>query len=164
MLIRPALPKDIPQIVAIEQIPEFRSYIGAWSADEHRITMADPDAEYFVASTADGEVHGFAILQDLGSPHRSIQLRRLAVRTPGLGLGSTILAFVIERAFHHHRAHRLWLDVFDTNTRARTLYKAFGFHEEGMLREAILRDGAFHSQVLMSLLDRECAAAAPKML
>jgi diamine N-acetyltransferase len=62
------------------------------------------------------------------------------------------------RAFVHHRAHRLWLDVFDTNARARRVYEAYGFREEGAMREAILRDGEYHTLVLMSLLDREYTA------
>jgi diamine N-acetyltransferase len=157
MMIRAALPSDIPQIVAIEQIPEFRSYIGAWPAEEHGRTMAEADAEYFVAVSADQEIHGFVILQGLTSEHRSIHLKRLAVRTPNRGLGRELLQFVTERTFLHHRAHRFWLDVFETNVRARHLYEAHGFRYDGVLRDAILRDGEYHSLVLMSLLDQEYA-------
>jgi RimJ/RimL family protein N-acetyltransferase len=69
-----------------------------------------------------------------------------------------LLEHVMSRAFVHHRAHRLWLDVFDTNTRARRVYEAYGFREEGVMREAVLRDGEYHTLVLMSLLDREYTA------
>jgi diamine N-acetyltransferase len=150
---------DIPQIVAIEQIPEFRGYIGSWTAEEHRRAMADPDTEYFVACGEDGTVEGFAILQGITSAHRSIHLKRIAVRTPNRGVGRILLEYAMSRAFQHHRAHRFWLDVFETNTRARRVYEAYGFRYDGVMREAILRDGEYHTLALMSLLDREYTAS-----
>jgi RimJ/RimL family protein N-acetyltransferase len=47
------------------------------------------------------------------------------------------------------------LDVFERNDRARHVYRSVGFREDGLLREAIYRDDAYHSLVLMSVLDRE---------
>jgi RimJ/RimL family protein N-acetyltransferase len=157
MMIRTAGPSDIPHIVAIEQIPEFRSYIGVWTADEHRRALADPDTEYFVACE-DGTVEAFAILQGIRSEHHSIHLKRIAVRTPNRGLGRVVLEYAMSRVFQHYCAHRFWLDVFETNVRARRVYEAYGFHYDGVLREAILRDGEYHTLALMSLLDREYTA------
>jgi RimJ/RimL family protein N-acetyltransferase len=158
MVIRAAIPADIPQIVAIEQIPEFRSYIGAWSAGEHLRAMADPDSEYIVASEGENAVDGFAILQGIQSEHHSLHLKRIAVRIPNRGLGRALLESAAARAFLDHHAHRLWLDVFETNTRARHIYEAYGFRYDGVMREAILRDGEYHTLALMSLLDREYTA------
>jgi diamine N-acetyltransferase len=158
MGIRAALPEDVSQIVAIEQIPEYRSYIGAWTGEEHLRAMENPDNEYFVAQDETGAVEGFAILQGAQNEHHNLHLKRIAVRTANRGVGRTLLEHVMWRAFVHHRAHRLWLDVFDTNARARRVYEAYGFREEGAMREAILRDGEYHTLVLMSLLDLEYTA------
>jgi RimJ/RimL family protein N-acetyltransferase len=161
MITRAALPSDIPQIVAIEQIPEYRSYIGTWSAEEHLRAIADPDNEYFVVSSDDDTgdtIDGFAILQGIRSEHHSVHLKRIAVRTPNRGCGRLLLEYGMSRAFLHHHAHRLWLDVFETNTRARRIYEYYGFRYDGVLREAILRDGAYHTLALMSLLDHEYTA------
>jgi RimJ/RimL family protein N-acetyltransferase len=158
MEIRAALPKDVSQIVAIEQIPEYRSYIGIWTADVHLRAIENPDNDYFVAQDETGAVEGFAILQGAQNEHRNLHLKRIAVRTANRGVGRMLLEHVMSRAFVHHRAHRLWLDVFDTNTRARRVYEAYGFREEGVMREAVLRDGEYHTLVLMSLLDREYTA------
>jgi RimJ/RimL family protein N-acetyltransferase len=158
MIPRSALPGDIPHIVAIEQIPEYRSYIGTWSAEEHLRAIADPDNEYLVASNEGHTIDGFAILQGIQSEHHSVHLKRIAIRTPNLGYGRLLLEYAMRRAFLHHHAHRLWLDVFETNTRARRIYEGYGFRYDGVLREAILRDGAYHTLALMSLLDREYTA------
>lgn len=157
MTIRAATPADIPLIVAIEQIPGYRAFIGAWTAAEHQSAMADPDNEY-LAICENGAVEGFAILQGIRSEHRSILLKRIAVRRPNRGLGRRLLQAAMARVFEHHGAHRLWLDVFETNVRARRVYEDYGFRYEGVMRESILRDDKYHSQALMSLLDREYTA------
>ena len=120
--------------------------------------MADSDNEYFVACSEGGAVDGFAILQGIESEHHSVHLKRIAVRTPNRGCGKVLLEYAMSRAFLHHRAHRLWLDVFETNMRARSIYESYGFRYDGVLREAILRDGEYHTLALMSLLDREYTA------
>jgi diamine N-acetyltransferase len=155
MSIRAALPEDVPHIVAIEQIPEYRNYIGAWPAEEHLRAMAGADNEYFVLCGEEASVEGFVILQGIRSEHDSLYLKRIAVRTPNRGFGRALLEYAISRAFLHHRAHRFWLDVFETNARARRVYESYGFRYDGVMREAILRDGEYHTLALMSLLDRE---------
>jgi diamine N-acetyltransferase len=156
--IRPALPADVPQIVAIEQIPEYHNYIGAWSAEEHLRAMANADNQYFVVHGDAATVEGFAILQGIRSEHHSLHLKRIAVRTPNRGFGKALLEYAMDRAFLEHRAHRFWLDVFETNARARRVYEGYGFHYDGVMREAILLDGEYHTLALMSLLDREYTA------
>lgn len=147
-------PADIAAIMAIEQIPEYREYIGSWTADEHQSAMDRDDTEYLVAEHA-SEVVGFAILQGLGLKDHAILLKRVAVRSPGQGIGRALVRFAMQRAFEVHRAHRFWLDVFVTNTRARHTYAELGFQQEGILRDAKFRDGAYHSQALMGLLEEE---------
>jgi diamine N-acetyltransferase len=61
----------------------------------------------------------------------------------------------MSRAFLEHHAHRFWLDVFETNIRARRVYESYDFRYDGVMREAILRDGEYHTLALMSLLDHE---------
>jgi diamine N-acetyltransferase len=77
------------------------------------------------------------------------------VGVPNRGTGRRLLTEVVERAFGEYGAHRLFLDVFVNNDRARHVYQTSGFREEGIMRDAIYRDGAYHSLVLMSLLESE---------
>jgi diamine N-acetyltransferase len=117
--------------------------------------MADPDAAYIVAEDQQGHIAAFAILRGLRSEHRSVELKRLVVGVPNQGTGRKLLAEVAERAFSEFGAHRLFLDVFVNNARARHVYETFGFQKEGIMRDAIYRDGSYHSLVLMSLLESE---------
>jgi RimJ/RimL family protein N-acetyltransferase len=40
-------------------------------------------------------------------------------------------------------------------------YESAGFRREGILREAIFRDGEYHTQLRMSTLDREYETVTP---
>jgi RimJ/RimL family protein N-acetyltransferase len=161
MKFRSAAVADVPHIRAMESKPEFREFVGRWSEEEHLSTLGNPDAAYIVAEDDAGETVGFAILLGLQSEHRSLELKRLVAATPGQGTGKFLLNAAAETAFVLHLAHRLWLDVFTTNGRARHVYQAFGFRTEGTLRDAIYRDGKYHSLVIMSLLAHEYYAARP---
>jgi diamine N-acetyltransferase len=155
MRFRDATAADIPQICALERLPEFRTMVGSWPEEQHVRMLGDPDVVYIVAEDQQGQIAAFAILRGLGSEHRSVELKRLVVGAPNQGMGRKLLTEVAERAFGEHRAHRLFLDAFVTNDRARHVYETFGFKKEGIMRDAFYRDGAYHSLVLMSLLESE---------
>jgi diamine N-acetyltransferase len=155
MKFRSATQADVAQICALERLPEFRSMVGSWAEDEHRRILADADACYIVAEDPPGQIAAFAILRGLLSEHRQVELKRIVVRTPNQGIGRALLTEVAAQVFGKYSAHRLFLDVFVTNDRARHVYENFGFREEGIMRDVIYRDGAYHSLVLMSLLETE---------
>jgi RimJ/RimL family protein N-acetyltransferase len=157
MILRPARPADIPRIAALERLPEARNFVGQWSEERHFETMTGGDARYFVNEADGGELQAFAILRGLAETSRSIELKRIVVATPERGLGRKILEELIRKAFEEFKAHRLFLDVFEDNPRARHLYESLGFVYEGLLREAARRDGEYCTLRLMSLLDREYA-------
>jgi diamine N-acetyltransferase len=159
-LLRPALPADIPQIAALERVPEFRNFVGQWSAERHLQTLASPEARYFVSEAEQGAIQAFALLRGIQETSRSIELKRLVVRTPGQGLGRRIMYELMRIVFDQLRAHRMYLDVYEDNPRARHLYTSLGFVHEGVMREAGERGGAFISLHLMSTLDREYRARA----
>ena len=161
VVIRVATVEDIPTIVALERTPEFRSMVGIWTEAEHLRSFGDADMCYFMVMDGNGAAAGFAILRGIQSPHRNVELKRFVIGRPGTGLGSGALRALMRYAFEELNAHRLWLDVFETNARAQHVYGKAGFRKEGILREAIYRDGEFHSLVLMSILEREYRRGNP---
>jgi len=100
-----------------------------------------------------GERMSFAIIRDLNDAHGNICLKRIAVAVPGQGIGSRFLGMVVRWVFTETGAYRLWLDVLADNARARHVYRAHGFVEEGLLRAAYkLPDESRIDLILMSLL------------
>ena len=58
-------------------------------------------------------------------------------------------------AFRELKLHRLSLDVFSFNTRAKKAYEKAGFRVEGSLRDAIWDNGVYADDILMSILEDE---------
>jgi len=161
MLLRPADPTDIPRIVALERTPHGHNFVGQWSEDRHLATLTGGDARYFVSETESGDLQAYVILRGLSEDSGSIELKRIVVATPERGLGRRILEELTRVVFEDLKAHRLFLDVFEDNARARHLYESLGFRYEGVMREAALRDGQFFSLHLMSMLESEYAQRKP---
>jgi diamine N-acetyltransferase len=155
MKFRSATAADIAQICRLETLPQFRTFVGSWAADQHLQNLDDPDARYIVAEDEQGIIAAFAILRGLLSEHRAVELKRFVVGIPNQGTGKRFLTEIADRAFGEYGAHRLFLDVFLNNDRALHVYEAFGFRKEGIMRDAIYRDDTYHSLFLMSLLEGE---------
>jgi RimJ/RimL family protein N-acetyltransferase len=155
MLLRRATLDDIPAILALERTPMAREFVGQWSEERHRTTLSGGDAHYYVSETEWGEVQAYAILRGIQETSRAIELKRIVVAVPERGLGRRVLKELVRIAFRELNAHRLFLDVYDDNARARHLYESLGFQYEGVMREAAQRDGHWCNLRLMSILESE---------
>ena len=155
MLLRLATPADIPAILALERTPMAREFVGQWSEERHRATLAGGDARYYVSDTEWGGLQAYAILRGLNEASRAVELKRIVVAVPERGLGRRILRELMRIAFRELGAHRLFLDVYEDNARARHLYESLGFQFEGVMREAAHRDGHWVNLRLMSILESE---------
>lgn len=155
MLLRIATSADMPAIITLERNPIARQFVGQWTEDRHRSTLAGGDARYYVSKSEAGEVEAYVILRGLTEDSRAIEIKRVVVGTPERGLGRRILTEIIRIAFTELRAHRLFLDVFEDNARARHLYESLGFKYEGVMRESAQRDGRWFNLHLMSMLESE---------
>jgi ribosomal protein S18 acetylase RimI-like enzyme len=157
MLIRPAAEADIPAIMEIERTEGFEAYVGRSSV---RSTGDDGGSRhpYIMLEDETGPV-GFAILQGAGAANGIVYLKRIAIRSPGKGLGKRFLAELIRLSFEALGAEKFWLDAFETNQRARHVYASCGLQHDGVLQEHYpLPDGTRANLVVMSLLKREWLA------
>jgi RimJ/RimL family protein N-acetyltransferase len=158
MQLRPATEADLPFIVETEHAPMFSEYIGRWTSEEHAAAMREADTRYFIAQDDSGNALGYVILRGVQSEHRNIELKRVVMHSPGHGYGKQALRLLLKKVFEEFGTHRLWLDVFESNIRAQHVYRSLGFQQDGTFREAVYRDGKYHSLLLMSLLDHEYRA------
>jgi diamine N-acetyltransferase len=149
---------DIDFALAIEARAENAAFIGRWPRGMHEERYRGPDFQYWLVESATGDRLGYVILNGLRSPHRAVELARIALDAPGRGQGAAVFDLVFHHVFEVLGAHRFWLDVFPTNTRAQRLYAKVGFVTEGTLREAFLADGEYRPLTIMSLLAHEYRA------
>ena len=76
----------------------------------------------------------------------------VAVDWQGKGVGSRLMAAVLEVADNWMNLHRVELTVFADNDAAQGLYRKFGFETEGRLRNYAVRDGVYVDAIGMARL------------
>jgi diamine N-acetyltransferase len=158
MRLRRAAADDLDFIVGQESRPEFALLIGTWDYATHAANLHHPNLEYWIIEIEPGQRDGFVILSGLQSPHRAIELTRIVLKQPGAGRGRQACELVLQYVFDALGAHRLSLDVIETNERAARLYDSLGFQREGVMRDAFRHGAECRSLILMSLLATEYRA------
>lgn len=154
MTLRRATLDDLRFLLDLERRFCGLGFVGSDDARTHERQMADADCFYWIVE-AKSERAGYVVLRGLKSINRCLELKRIVIAEPERGLGRGVLRAVIDKVFRELSAHRLWLDVYDDNHRARHVYRSLGFIEEGTMRECIQCEGRFRSLVVMSMLESE---------
>jgi RimJ/RimL family protein N-acetyltransferase len=76
------------------------------------------------------------------------------------GYGAEAIGMILRYGFEELGLNRVGLSAFEFNEDAISTYQKLGFREEGRLRQALKRDGAFHDAILMSVLESEWREAS----
>lgn len=166
IIIREAQPGDAERLIAyvkaLADEPEI--HIGL-SPGEFNLTVEQEQAILEEYSAAPNSIYllaeiGAEVVGVLNCKGGNRQSTRHAV-TLGMsvardwrdsGIGSLLLGQAISWARQNELVRRIELAVFVENERAIHLYRKFGFEQEGRLRKAIYRDGAYHDNAIMALL------------
>ena len=112
---------------------------------------------------ADDAVLGEAVINDLDAPNGAANFRigLIGPRVFGHGYGTEATRLVVAYALDVAGLHRLQLEVYDFNPRARRVYEKCGFVQEGVRRDALHWDGAWHDAIAMAILATDPRPAAP---
>lgn len=112
---------------------------------------------YLIALKESDEVVGDIALQDIDSFNRSANIR-IAIDNSshqGKGYGSEAMLLLLDYGFGIVNLHRIELNVFSYNERAKHVYEKLGFKVEGVQRDALYYNHSYHDSILMSLLEHE---------
>ena len=71
------------------------------------------------------------------------------------GYGTEATRLMLKHGFETLNLNRIFLYVYETNPRAIRAYEKVGFVKEGLLRDAIYRNGCYINVLLMSMLRSE---------
>ncbi|HEX5997109.1 MAG TPA: GNAT family protein [Jiangellales bacterium] len=128
-----------------------RDWYGSRGATDDRLDLA-------VVDKSTRRVVGEVVLNCWDPPARSVSFRTLiGPQGRGRGLGTEATRLLVGYAFDELRMHRVGLEVFDFNPRARHVYEKVGFVHEGTRRHALCFDGGWIDAHDMSILDHEWA-------
>ncbi len=68
----------------------------------------------------------------------------------GKGIGSFAVNSIVDHAFDNLNLRRIELEVLESNSIARHLYRKCGFLEEGVKKEAVFKNGTYVSLIMMA--------------
>jgi RimJ/RimL family protein N-acetyltransferase len=162
-ILRRATAADIPAIMEIERRPGYEQLVGRWDEAQHFHNISKPGFLYFVHDGGEGMPIAFAALSGLGHRDGDVVINRMIVRTPGQGVGKTVLRAVMRIAFEGAPTYRLGLRVLPDNLRAQHVYRSQGFKDDRILRGGgTLPDGRRVDLLLMSILHGDWVERNPE--
>ena len=121
-----------------------------------RLSGPPTGANMSLVAVVDGAVVGSAGLHEVSHHVRRKHVMSMgisvAVEMHGKGVGTALMAALMDYADNWANVVRVELDVFTDNQRAIELYQRFGFETEGRLRGFALRAGRFDDVFFMARL------------
>lgn len=129
-------------------VDELAEIYARWSRAEDRIV-------WVIQEVATGRIVGESVLNDLDEGNLSCGFRIWIAGARDRGLGSEAVELTLRHAFEDQGLHRVSLEVYAFNPRARHVYEKAGFRLEGTLREALLFDGGWVDAHVMGILAEE---------
>ncbi len=127
----------------------FRGWYSTRNEQADRLDLA-------VVDQSSGLCVGEVVLNEWNDPNRSCSFRTLL--GPGgrdRGLGTESVRMIIGYGFEQLSLHRISLEVYSFNPRARHVYDKVGFIAEGVLRAALRWEDQWINATVMSILAPE---------
>ncbi|MFI9817990.1 GNAT family N-acetyltransferase [Saccharothrix variisporea] len=166
VVLRPVTADDVPALLPMLTDPEvarltgshgggdpdqavLREWYGSRGAQDGRLDLA-------VVERGSGRVVGEAVLNQWDADNGSCSFRICFVPgAVGRGMGTEATRLIVGYGFEVLGLHRISLEVYAFNPRARRVYEKVGFVAEGVLRDALLWDGERVDATVMSILRPE---------
>ncbi|MBU7597149.1 GNAT family N-acetyltransferase [Streptomyces sp. P38-E01] len=158
---------DLPALLPMLRDPEAARLTGSHDADPDESQLRDWYAgrrgqdgrlDLAVVERTTGNVIGEAVLNEYDHHNGSCNFRiALVPGSHGRGSGTEATRLLVGHGFEVLGLHRISLEVYAFNPRARRVYEKVGFVTEGVLREALLWEGRRTDAAVMSILAPEWA-------
>lgn len=135
-------------------LPELTGIYQQWMTSDDRIV-------WVIQDRTTGAIVGESVLNDLDRANSSCGFRIWIAGATGRGLGTEAVRLTVGHAFGEQQLHRVELDVYDFNPRARRVYEKVGFRLEGTRREALRFDDGWVDAHQMAMLRSDWEPAGP---
>jgi ribosomal-protein-alanine N-acetyltransferase len=158
-------PSDVDALFSQKNDPEIAAMLGGFTKGYTRSDLtrwveahaqAKDEALYVIADANDrclGHVGLYKIDHRVRSAEFAILLGDK--KAWGGGIGRACTSFMLRFGFEDLQLHRIYLEVLESNERAKKLYESLGFQHEGRLRHAQWKGGRYLDVHVMGILEDE---------
>ncbi len=166
-LLRELEKKDLTEINKWRNDPEVIKFLGA----PYRYINLDVDERWFDTYMANRDrtircsivvketemVIGLISLTDINYINQSASLHVMVGNIDNQGKGAGIFSVIkmLSHAFNNMNLQRIELTVLEDNERAIHLYEKVGFVREGIMRNAVFKNGSYKNMYIYSILKNE---------
>lgn len=106
-----------------------------------------------VVARPTGEWYGEVVINDWDPDNRCCGFRiALGASARDRGVGTEATRLIVDHVFSERPVHRIELEVYAFNPRARRVYERVGFVEEGRRRDALHWNGDWIDSISMAIL------------
>ena len=161
VLLRPLTTDDVPAVMATLADEESTRLTGThrrFTADEVKTALRDWSGrddriDLAIIERATGDHAGEVVLNELDADNQSCNFRiALPSAYTDRGLGTEATRLLLGHAFDTVGVHRVELEVYAFNPRARRVYEKVGFVYEGTKRHALHWQGQWVDAFCMAML------------
>jgi len=156
--------KDIDALHKIKNNKKAATLLGGFSNGYSKIDIENwiishnnnkNEVVYLIETLVEGNVIGHVGLYNIDFRVRKAEFAILIAddENQGKGYGSLCTKFMIDYAFNELNIRKLTLSLLIENYRALTLYKKYGFVQEGLLKDDQFKNGKYHDVILMALFN-----------
>ena len=156
---------DIPLLVKWKNDPEIADLVrGApinttFEIESRRYEkgLGEYDTLRLIIESLTGSSIGFISLGSIDKENRKAEVGMLIgeKRMWDRGFGTDALVTLLRHLFLELDFHRVGLEVFEYNVRAKKVYEKIGFTIEGLERQGLYRNGRYYDVILMGILRDE---------
>lgn len=134
---------------------DLANWYGSRNLQDDRLDLA-------ITDRMSGICCGEAVLNEYNATANSCNFRILiGPAGRGQGLGQEAVQLILDHAFTFLGLHRVELEVYAFNPRARHIYEKAGFRIEGIRREVIQTQEGWADAITMAILDHEWLQLKP---
>ncbi|MDD4857768.1 MAG: GNAT family N-acetyltransferase [Candidatus Krumholzibacteria bacterium] len=129
----------------------------------NRYLKDDSDMMFMIEDARTRTPIGAIAIYHIDHINRQCEIGRIMIgnrRYLGKGYAHEATTLLLNRAFKDLGLNRIYLEVFNRNSRAIALYESCGFATEGIKREAVVVDGKRYDVRVMSVLKKEFPGGA----
>lgn len=159
--------KDLPIINTWRNNPELISLLGA----PYRFINLEVDEKWFdsymnnrsntvrcaIVTDTDDAIIGLVTIASINHLNQSGEFHIMIGdrENRGKGAGTFAVTEMLKHAFYNLNLHRIELGALSTNVAAQKLYEKCGFKREGIMREAVYKNGSFVDMFSYAILKNE---------